>query len=203
MWMEAWTAPLLHHTASPLTIAYFKDVTRRKIIERELARKTKLLEELTSRDPLTGLWNHNASIERLGCEIARVQRYGGNLSVALMDIDHFKRINDRFGHRLGDEVLSRATSIMLEQLREIDTCGRYGGEEFIIVLPNTTLSNAASVADRLRRELHTLSFTGVDLIITASAGVVEWKDETPEGLIKRADLKLLMAKDLGRDRVES
>lgn len=155
-------------------------------------------------DGLTGLYNHRFIFERLEEEIAKVARYGRPLSIIMLDIDNFKQVNDTFGHRAGDEVILSVAHAIMASLRKTDVAGRYGGEEFLVLLPETDLKAAHIVAEKIRNTVALLQFETKDLAVTISAGVAEAeKGESFEALINRADAKLYTAKRNGKNRVES
>jgi diguanylate cyclase (GGDEF)-like protein/PAS domain S-box-containing protein len=164
------------------------------------------LREAAMRDPLTGLFNRRHFYEVATRELERVRRYRRPLSLAMLDADHFKQQNDRFGHGVGDEILVALAKSASLELRKTDVLARYGGEEFVVLFTETELDEAMRVTDRLRaavaNEPLLTSVGGVP--ITLSAGVVEWSpaDRTLEALIERADRALYRAKALGRNRVE-
>lgn len=163
------------------------------------------VEALAYVDGLTGVFNRRHFELRIAEEIERASRYDSTLSVIIVDIDHFKRVNDEFGHLLGDEVL-RSVSRMLEQaLRKPDTCCRYGGEEFAILLPETSGANAAFVAEKLRKLVSAYEFPGIPRQITISAGVADFPrcGRTRDDLVRAADDSLYLAKQSGRNRVMS
>lgn len=181
-------------------------------LDRLVAERTVQLEsalasirQLSMTDPLTGCFNRRLFNERLPQEIERADRYQRPLSVIFSDIDHFKRINDSFGHLLGDEVLRKVAVVYLGDLRaEVDWVARYGGEEFVIVLPETQLASALATAERLRRDIEaaTVSCEGVPISLTASFGVAQHlPGESPQALIERADTLMYQAKAAGRNRV--
>jgi diguanylate cyclase (GGDEF)-like protein len=157
-------------------------------------------------DSLTGAWNHGAIIEMLERELARARREGSTLGLVMADLDHFKQVNDRFGHLAGDEVLRAAAQRMTRVLRRYDFLGRYGGEEFLILLPRCAAADAAGLADRLRRCVAAEP-------VTTSAGLIEFTmslgvttsdrqhEAAAEALVQRADQALYQAKRLGRDQV--
>lgn len=173
----------------------------------ELKRAEVKLRELATTDPLTGLFNRRQFWELGTREIGRSNRYGNPLSVVMLDIDHFKSVNDTYGHDEGDRVLQLLSRILRSQLRKVDIAGRLGGEEFAILLPNTSLPAARSLAERLRLEVETASLrtNGRILRFTVSIGVAEAESASTalEGLLKRADVALYCAKNLGRNRVEA
>ncbi|NET89851.1 MAG: diguanylate cyclase [Kamptonema sp. SIO1D9] len=163
------------------------------------------LEKLATTDPLTGILNRRHFFNIANKEIDRYHRYNCNFSLLMLDIDHFKHINDSYGHSLGDEVLKSMTQTVLKSLRKADSFGRFGGEEFAILLPETDLETATEVAERIRKTIAKLTISTVDKLvkITVSIGVTtcKMKDESLEILLQRADKALYQAKKLGRDRV--
>lgn len=161
---------------------------------------------LVTTDGLTGLSNRRAFTETLLREFGRSLRYSRPLSVVILDIDHFKSLNDTHGHLAGDAVLRQLGHLLRSNLRREDFVGRLGGEEFAVLLPEIDLVNARLVADKLRRlaASHTFAYEGISMRFTVSAGVAtrEESDRDPEELIRRADQHLYNAKRTGRDRVE-
>ena len=183
------------------TIAFqgiMRDVTQRNRHQEEL-------ERLARFDTLTGLLNRRSILERVTDAIHHVRRYRGHLSVLMLDIDHFKRVNDHQGHVVGDRVLATIATLLQQGLRQADVVGRYGGEEFLVVLPHTACAAASHVAERMRRLVAAtpmLDATGCHFPITISLGVAEWlHGDTEDSLISRADAALYAAKNAGRDRV--
>jgi diguanylate cyclase (GGDEF)-like protein len=156
------------------------------------------LESLVREDALTGLLNRRAILSQLGGTISGARRHGHPLSIALVDLDNFKQINDTHGHATGDEVLIAAVRAMRSRLRAEDALGRLGGEEFLILLPDTQAAAARSVAEKLRAEVATAPGA---VSVTCSVGVATWSGETPDLLLRRADEALYAAKEAGRDRV--
>lgn len=159
------------------------------------------LTELTRTDPLTGLLNRRAYDEALDYELARCERTGESLSLVVADLDHFKDINDRYGHQRGDKVLQCVAGVLVRSERRIDLAVRLGGEEFALVLPDTGTPGAHLVAERMRLTLH--SAFGLDpAAVTMSLGVATAPDhgETAEELFRAADAALMRAKEEGRDR---
>jgi diguanylate cyclase (GGDEF)-like protein len=167
------------------------------------ARYVDRVRQLAYRDGLTGVFNRRYFDSRLVEEITRAARYGGGVSVLLIDLDHFKKINDEFGHMLGDDVLRAVSTIFLRNLRKVDVVCRYGGEEFAVVLPATQGGSAASVADKLRRAVASAHFAGVSIPVTVSIGVAEFPANgiTRDDIVRSADAALYQAKDAGRNRV--
>ena len=175
------------------------------------ARLADHLRRLSTHDGLTRLLNHRSVLERLDEEIARAQRYRSSVTVALCDLDRFKRLNDRFGHLVGDEVLREFAVRLRSSVRISDVVGRYGGEEFLLVLPNTGLADGAATIGRLCEALveHPMELPSVadPVAVTASFGVASLRevdgDRTAERLLSLADERLYSAKREGRARVVS
>jgi len=180
----------------------------RRIIElqEQLVSMREALREQATHDPLTGAWNRAGIIDILEREFARLKREGGAVGVVMADLDHFKRINDTYGHMAGDTVLRECVRRMTLAMRPYDQMGRYGGEEFLIVLPGCGESNAASVAERLRRCVadDPIDTSEGMISITLSLGAASTlKARAPEAeaLIRAADAALYRAKEMGRNRV--
>jgi len=169
------------------------------------ARET--LRLLAARDPLTNLWNHNSIIELLDDELHRAARQGSTVAVVLADLDHFKSVNDQFGHLTGDRVLRDAARAIGGAVRPYDAVGRFGGEEFLVILPGCDRINAVSHCERLRQVCENVKLTADDerVSITASFGMTVVNPEhrmTAEAAIQAADTALYAAKRKGRNRVE-
>ncbi len=174
------------------------------------ALRTKHLQDLLIEhahiDPLTGLPNRRALMERLRSEWSRIERHGGRLSFIMADIDHFKEINDTYGHHIGDQLLQEVAGAISRQCRDLDLPTRYGGEEFGIVVPNETTDGAECLAERCRQEIEKAFITvkGERIGATASFGVADATDlPSTETLMKRADEALYAAKKSGRNQVRS
>ena len=167
------------------------------------ARYVDRVRQLAYRDGLTGVFNRRYFESRLVDEVTRAARYGGGVSVLMIDLDHFKKINDDFGHMLGDDVLREVSAIFVRNLRKVDVVCRYGGEEFAIVLPATQGASAASVANKLRRAVANSHFPGVPYPVTVSVGVSEFPANgiTRDDIVRSADSALYEAKEAGRNRV--
>ncbi|MBV9669879.1 MAG: diguanylate cyclase [Acidobacteriales bacterium] len=160
--------------------------------------------QLAYRDGLTGIFNRRFFEERVIEEIDRCKRYSTELGVLLIDIDHFKAVNDDFGHLQGDEVLRQITQIFLQQMRKSDIVCRYGGEEFVILLPQIDRQHAMEAAEKLRRIIEGFSFPGIQRPVTVSVGVAHFPDngKSRDSLVGAADTALYTAKQKGRNTVE-
>jgi two-component system cell cycle response regulator len=164
------------------------------------------VKNLSIRDSLTDLFNHRHSIELVSHEFERVGRYQESFSVLMIDIDHFKQINDEHGHPVGDVVLRDVAHLLKDTLRTVDAVGRYGGEEFLAVLPHTTSEEAVQTAERVRQRVEQHGFKVQDktLKVTISIGVATYPGghaDSASTLIREADQALYRAKDAGRNRV--
>ncbi len=181
--------------------------TRINEAEQKIQELTSVLEyinEVANEDYLTGTLNRRGMEEALEREFSRADRHHTELSIAMMDIDRFKQLNDKLGHSTGDEALAHFANVIKEAKRTTDVLARYGGEEFIIILPNTMQADAIKVIERVQRKLTKQFFMHSDqhIVITFSAGVAERVEgETPEEIIPRADAALYVAKNSGRNRV--
>ncbi len=163
------------------------------------------VQHLSITDPLTGLYNRRKFFEDLEREVARIIRYESPLALIMLDIDHFKAVNDRFGHQMGDEVLKEVAEILRENTRKTDVVARYGGEEFILLLTETPLEGATLVASRIREAIEKVAVLGADIEIkfTASLGVGVFQEgDTTDTFVAHADAALYRAKDNGRNRIE-
>ena len=174
------------------------------------ALRTKHLQDLLIEhahiDPLTGLPNRRALLERLQREWARIERHGGRLSFIMADIDHFKRVNDTYGHHIGDKLLQEVARAIARQCRELDLPARYGGEEFGIVVPGEAASGAVCLAERCRQEVEKVRVTvrNEAIAATVSFGVADATSlSSSEALVKQADEALYLAKNAGRNQVRS
>ena len=171
---------------------------------RELAEALKKIERLANRDALTGVYNRRRLFEALEQEVNRSTRFQKSFSVCIMDIDHFKDVNDNYGHQAGDEILREIARKISRNIRNIDCFGRYGGEEFLVILPHTPLEGAEIKAERIRKRVGSMVFPDVspDFRVTVSIGATEHRPgEDIDETLARADRCLYRAKDAGRNRV--
>jgi two-component system cell cycle response regulator len=171
---------------------------RTKELQLELVAQGARLEAQLREDALTGLSNRRAILTQLGGVVSAARRHGHPLSIAILDLDHFKRVNDSHGHKIGDHVLVTAAHAVGTHLREEDQLGRLGGEEFLVLLPDTNVEAAVLVAEKLRVAV---ACAPTAVPVTVSIGLATWDGEAPEDLLQRADEALYGAKDAGRDRV--
>ncbi|MFW6379200.1 MAG: diguanylate cyclase, partial [Guyparkeria sp.] len=173
-----------------------RDITERKRDREEIKR-------LATTDALTGIANRGQFSRQLAAEIERARRFGRPLALIMYDLDHFKRVNDTFGHDVGDEVLTTTARLVGERVRQVDHHGRWGGEEFMVLLPETDLEAAQESAERLRSAIEAHSFPHGQHV-TASFGVtVLGSGDRLETLVKRADEALYLAKRYGRNRSQA
>lgn len=191
--VQTYASPL-EMNGKRLMLCVVHDVTEQKRLKNEL-------EYAASRDPLTGLWNRRQFLNLLENARTQKRRYDVDYSLLVLDADHFKSINDRFGHDKGDAVLISLAKALANRVRETDSVCRWGGEEFVILLPQTNIESAAHLAECLRASIAETQTPELPQV-TVSIGVAQHSsDETTESLIKRADAALYKAKALGRDQV--
>ncbi len=185
-------------------VARVQSAHRLVSLQQELLGQSRRLESLVYQDALTGLNNRRFMLVQLSALISGARRHGRPVSVVMIDLDHFKALNDTYGHEAGDHALVAVSRAIKGRLRAEDYVGRMGGEEFLALLPDTGPADAAAVAESLRlcaSEAEIVTADGDRVTVTASAGWATWEGESPEGLIRRADRALYAAKAAGRDLV--
>jgi diguanylate cyclase (GGDEF)-like protein/PAS domain S-box-containing protein len=172
-------------------------------ITKELIYMNSILSDKSVKDSLTNLYNHQYILEILEQKTMNALMDKTVFCLLMLDVDDFKSLNDRFGHLFGDKVLSAISELLAENIREIDFVGRYGGEEFIILLSDRKLDEAVVIAENMRQCIHDFNYGIEAAKVTISAGAAEYAGETAEFLINKADRLLYQAKRKGRNRVES
>ncbi len=189
---------ILAYVVTLVALSFFAGLPQRLVRWRDTALE---MRELAFSDALTGLANRRWAEAQLDLELARSERYGGGFAVIVVDIDHFKRLNDAHGHAVGDEVLIGLAATLRRSLRASDRVARWGGEEFLVFAPETPLPAAIELAEVLRRQAASTPL-GNGLLVTISLGVAGWRAGDTRGtLVERADAALYRAKGSGRDRV--
>jgi diguanylate cyclase (GGDEF)-like protein len=209
-WYQVHETLLTWHDGRQVKHSIAVDIAKQKEVQNELSEAYALLalknievERASITDSLTGLFNRRRLDQAFEHELGRALRYSVPLSVIIGDIDHFKQVNDTHGHQIGDQVLQAVAEILRHGVRSVDTVGRWGGEEFIIICPDTDLEGAHALADKLRISIEATILPG-DIRNTTSFGVAEYRcGETVKELVSRADSALYRAKLGGRNRVES
>jgi diguanylate cyclase (GGDEF)-like protein/PAS domain S-box-containing protein len=199
-------APISEDTVTGLVLT-FHDISERMKAEQERKKLIEELDHLSKTDRLTGLSNRDALIDRLENEIQRALRYKSRLTLIHGDIDHLKDINDTYGHAAGDMALRRVAESINGEARRSDIAGRYGGDEFLIILPESSLKEGKGLAGRIRKAIGAMKFeavAGERVKMSMSFGVAQFKEgDNSDTLIKRADDALYISKREGRDRVSS
>lgn len=189
------------------TEPFLRQVANQAHIVMENSRLFERVRNLSIRDSLTDLYNHRHTMALVANEFERVGRYQEGVSLLMLDIDHFKRVNDEYGHPVGDVVIREISHLLRDTVRTVDAVGRYGGEEFLIILPHTTYEDGLGTAERIRRRIEEHAFKSGDksLKVTVSVGVAAYPTATvdsPVALVREADTALYRAKEKGRNRVE-
>ncbi|WP_028226932.1 sensor domain-containing diguanylate cyclase [Paraburkholderia ferrariae] len=196
--------PLMREREVVAVCVTISDVTHVSVVQREREEAVAKLRDYADRDGLTGIANRRYFETRLAEEFSRWQRYGGELSVLLFDLDHFKKINDQFGHVAGDTVLRVMAQRVANVVRKEDVFGRFGGEEFALLLPCTPIGDAMRVAEKIRKTIGDtpVEVQGVVVPVTASVGAATARPGAPgyEGIVNEADAALYRAKRQGRNR---
>ena len=182
-----------------LFIARLKTNIRAFLLMQEIRRKKDQLERMAVTDSLTGLYNRRHIYDRLRQEGEKSERYSSRFSIIMFDIDFFKRINDSYGHQFGDVILKKVSDVIHLTVRNVDIAGRYGGEEFMVILPEVQLKGAVILAERIRERIGNIVTDVPDLKVTVSGGVAEFIGGDIEELVKKADQLLYKAKESGRN----
>lgn len=204
--VDAINSSLLHRfILKPWDNDYFRLQMLEALAVHSTLKEKRTLEELSVTDPITGLKNHRYFQARLKIEVERADRHKRPLTLAMIDIDHFKKVNDRYGHPIGDEVLKAVAQRLNEKVRSLDTVARYGGEEFAIIMPDTPIDAGYLVAERIRRaceETPVECASRKSIAITFSIGVAAFgaRTSTADELIRIADQALYQAKSQGRNQ---
>lgn len=191
-----WSIAPVHADDGTITnfVAVQRDITRQVELEREL-------ELRASTDPLTGLYNRLRFYDYLGAELKRLRRYGGEATLMVLDLDHFKAVNDQHGHHMGDRVLKEVCRILGVSSREADILARWGGEELALLAPETFTQEGAVVAEKLRRAVANHPFPAVGSITVSIGCVPLTPGDGPDEVLRRADDAMYAAKQAGRNRV--
>ncbi|MDD4461300.1 MAG: sensor domain-containing diguanylate cyclase [Eubacteriales bacterium] len=176
------------------------DITEKKATQVELEEKNKLLAKMSELDGLTRISNHRALVERLKSETERSDQKQTPLAIAIFDIDNFKQVNDSKGHIIGDEVLVHVAAVIRSNIRDTDLAGRYGGEEFLVIFPETDIRGAGLTAERIRQAIAAFPF-GETLSISVSGGVQDYRGQSTTELIHEADMKMYQAKRNGKNQI--
>ncbi len=207
VWFEIYTYPILDQDRNVShVIEYTRDITDRKKAEEENKRLIVHLNAMSTTDTLTGLFNRRALNDILGHEIDRARRYRTGLSVILCDVDRFKKVNDMYGHTAGDQALQALSATLARSLRKADVLGRYGGDEFMIIMPETSIEGAQSLGEKIRAAVNTIELEVTEkkrISISISIGAASCcvPAEDIDTIVARADAALYLSKKAGRNKV--
>ncbi|MBN1500153.1 MAG: diguanylate cyclase [Spirochaetes bacterium] len=185
-----------------LFMARLKTNVRSYLLVKQLERQSEELKKMSVTDGLTQVYNHKFILERLDQEIHKTRRHAHKLSIIMFDIDHFKSVNDTYGHQFGDVILRKVAEILMNSVRDIDIVGRYGGEEFLVILPESSSEEAMVVAERIRLRVLKVKSNKTEFSLSISGGLVEFDNHTSATFVKDADMLLYKAKQNGRNRIE-
>jgi diguanylate cyclase len=177
------------------------DISEQKQMEELLHKQSRQLREMGTVDPLTNTFNRRALFEKLEYEMKRAKRSKNPLCLLVLDIDHFKEVNDTRGHLAGDKVLTGVASVIKTTVRNTDIVGRFAGKEFIVILPDCSLKDGVKVAEMVRLSVQAAKFEA-GLTVTLSGGIKAYRDESSDQLIEAADILLAKAKDAGCNRIQ-
>lgn len=199
----------LRLTAIPVTLmaesqvlVVIQDISAERRLQEDIQQHQQALEQARTRDSLTGLFNRRYILEELSQLNAQAKRYRSRFCIALLDLDHFKQVNDTYGHSVADTVLRTLGDLIREELRDADISARYGEEEFMVLMPETGIDAGISTLDRLRQRFSETRVPGIKRSLTLSAGVIEWQPGLSlEQLVFKTDQRLAMAKYAGRNQV--
>lgn len=199
----------LRLTAIPVTLmaesqvlVVIQDISAERRLQEDIQQHQQALEQARTRDSLTGLFNRRYILEELSQLNALARRYRSRFCIALLDLDHFKQVNDTYGHSVADTVLRTLGDLIQDELRDADISARYGEEEFMVLMPETGIDAGISTLDRLRQRFSETRVPGIKRSLTVSAGVIEWQPGLSlEQLVFKTDQRLAMAKYAGRNQV--
>ncbi len=199
----------LRLTAIPVTLmaesqvlVVIQDISAERRLQEDIQQHQEALEQARTRDSLTGLFNRRYILDELGQLNALAKRYRSRFCIALLDLDHFKQVNDTYGHSVADTVLRTLGDLIQDELRDADISARYGEEEFMVLMPETGIDAGISTLDRLRQRFSETRVPGIKRSLTLSAGVIEWQPGLSlEQLVFKTDQRLAMAKYAGRNQV--
>lgn len=196
-------------TAIPVRFAHLtqvlvvlQDISSTKRLQADVLEQQAALDQVRTRDTLTGLYNRRFILDELGHLNAMSRRYNSTFSIVLIDLDHFKSVNNTYGHKAADQVLVKLGKLIQDELRDADLGARYGEEEFMVLLPETGIDDAVHTINRLRQRFNETRFAEISRPLTISAGVLEWQDGLSlEQLLFKTNERLTMAKYAGRNQV--
>ncbi|MFA9399024.1 MAG: diguanylate cyclase [Clostridiaceae bacterium] len=190
-------------------IAFIRDISENRLVETEmkllnekLIKEKEILQEISIKDPLTNLYNRRYVFARLKEEMEKHNMYNTSLSIIMFDLDGFKLVNDKHGHLYGDDVLKTISDFFKTTTRNSEIIARYGGDEFLILIPGSNIEKAKSIAERIRVDLEKLSFCDSDIKLTTSAGVIEYKGENEKDFLNKVDSLLYSAKKSGKNIIK-
>lgn len=200
-WIKMTAIPIQFMQISQVLLV-LQDISSTKRLQADVLAKQAALDKVRTRDTLTGLYNRRFILDELAHLNARSKRYNTTFSIVLIDLDHFKSVNNTYGHEAADQVLATLGKLIQDELRDADLGARYGEEEFLVLLPETGIDDAVHTINRLRQRFNETRFAEISRPLTISAGVLEWQDgKSLEQLLFKTNERLTMAKYAGRNQV--
>lgn len=200
-WIKMTAIPIQFMDISQVLVV-LQDISATRRLQADVESQRAALDQVRTRDTLTGLYNRRFILDELAHLNAMSKRYNTTFSIVLIDLDHFKSVNNTYGHEAADQVLATLGKLILEELRDADLGARYGEEEFMVLLPETGIDAAVHTINRLRQRFNETRFAEISRPLTISAGVLEWQDgQSLEQLLFKTNERLTMAKYAGRNQV--
>lgn len=197
--ISAYAAKIIGKDGKAKKVTYVSDITEQKILEEKLKEANSKLKKRAIRDSLTGLYNHGEIMERIRTEINRSSHRNSSLTIMMVDIDDFREINNKYGHMFGDKVLQKIALKIKNNIRKMDVAGRIGGDEMLIIFPETTIKEAEKIAERIINSIRKEKIEGVK--VTFSAGLYQHKSEDAKELIAKADKMMYKAKNKRKNEI--
>ena len=198
-YISVFAAKIIGKDGRPKKVTYISDITEQKNLEKKLKKANLQLKEKAIKDDLTGLYNHGETVEKLEAEINRSSHTNSPLTIMMLDIDDFRKVNNQYGHVVGDRVLEEMAAKIKANIRKMDVAGRIGGDEMLIIFPETDLKEAKKIAKRVLKNIREEKIEGIK--VTFSSGLYQYKSEQANDLIAKADELMYKAKNKRKNEI--